>query len=148
MKQQSKIVLVWNTKKTPKSISLSQRRLTVYAILGVGLFCVAVIVGIQLFSNSIYNAKVIRLQKNNSKLTGTLYDLENRIQRMESEVHVLTEKDQALRTYADIPVIDRDVRKLGIGGKYIFQGEELDNLLPDNDIKISKLANDLDRLTR
>ena len=77
-----------------------------------------------------------------------MYDLDQRIQQMESELHVLAEKDQALRTYADIPVIDRDVRKLGIGGKYSFQGEELDNLLPDDNVKISELATDLDRLTR
>jgi len=111
------------------------------------LFIGAVIVGINLFSNSIYNAKMVRLQKNNSRLVGTLYDLKNRIQQMESELHVLTEKDQAIRTYIDIPVIDQDVRKLGIGGKYSFQGEELDNLIPD-DIKVSELAGDLDRLSR
>lgn len=100
------------------------------------------------FSDSIYGAKVIRLQKNNSRLVGTIYDMQNRIQQMESELHVLAEKDQALRTYADIPLIDRDVRKLGIGGKYSFQGEDLDNLLPSDDVKMSELSNDLDRLTR
>jgi len=148
MKKQSKIVLVWNTKRSPKLLSLSHGKLIGLVIVTVLLLVGAVTIGINVFSNSIYNAKVVRLKKNNSKLVGTLYDLQNRIQQMESELHVLTEKDQALRTYVDIPVIDRDVRKLGIGGKYIFQGEELDNLLPGGDIKISELANDLDRLTR
>lgn len=148
MKKQSKIVLVWNTKSSPKLLSLSHGKLIGLVIVTVLLLVGAVTIGINVFSNSIYNAKVVRLKKNNSKLVGTLYDLQNRIQQMESELHVLTEKDQALRTYVDIPVIDRDVRKLGIGGKYIFQGEELDNLLPGGDIKISELANDLDRLTR
>ncbi len=148
MKKQSKIVLVWNTKRSAKSISLNKRQIVGYSIAVTLLLCVAVVIGLNLFSNSIYNAKVTRLQKNNSKLVGTLYDLENRIQQMESEIQVLAEKDQALRTYADIPVIDQDVRKLGIGGKYIYQGEELDNLLPNNDVKVSELANNLDRLTR
>ncbi|MDO9547925.1 MAG: M23 family metallopeptidase [Candidatus Marinimicrobia bacterium] len=148
MKKQAKIVLFWNTKRSPKSLSLTQGKLIGSVVFAVLLVAVAVTIGINAFSNSIYNAKVVRLKKNNSRLVGTMYDLDQRIQQMESELHVLAEKDQALRTYVDIPVIDRDVRKLGIGGKYSFQGEELDNLLPNNDVKISKLATDLNRLTR
>jgi len=148
MKKQSKLVLVWNTKRSPKTFSLSHRQLIGSVVFTVLVIIGAVTIGINAFSNSIYNAKVVRLKKNNSKLVGTMYDLDQRIQQMESELHVLAEKDQALRTYADIPVIDRDVRKLGIGGKYSFQGEELDNLLPDDNVKISELATDLDRLTR
>ena len=148
MKKQSKIVLVWNTKRSPKSYGLSFRQLVGLVVLAVLIVVGAVTIGINAFSNSIYNAKVVRLQKNNSKLVGTMYDLDQRIQQMESELHVLAEKDQALRTYVDIPVIDRDVRKLGIGGKYSFQGKELDNLLPYDDVKISELVTDLDRLTR
>jgi murein DD-endopeptidase MepM/ murein hydrolase activator NlpD len=67
---------------------------------------------------------------------------------MESDIKVLAEKDQALRTYADIPVIDKDIRKLGIGGKYNIQDDEIDKLLIDDDIDVSSLVNDLDRLTR
>ena len=148
MKRQSKIVLVWNTKRLPKAFSLSHRQLIATVIFAVLIIIGIVTIGVNVFSNSFYNARVVRLQKNNSKLVGTMYDLDQRIQQMESELHVLAEKDQALRTYVDIPVIDRDVRKLGIGGKYSFQGEELDNLLPNDNVKISELANDLDRLNR
>jgi len=148
MKNQSKIVLVWNTKRSPKSFSLTQKQLIGAVVFAALLIVGIAIIGFDAFSNFSYDAKVVRLQKNNSRLVGTLYDLEHRVQQMESELHVLAEKDQALRTYVDIPVIDRDVRKLGIGGKYSFQGEELDNLLPADDIKISELATDLDRLTR
>lgn len=147
MQQQSKIVLVWNSTKKHRSLALSKKHLMLLFCFAFIIFIGAVVVGINVFSNSIYNAKVVRLQKNNSRLVGTLYDLKNRIQQVESELYVLAEKDQAIRTYIDIPVIDRDVRRLGIGGKYSFQGEELDNLIPD-DIKISDLAVDLDHLSR
>ena len=148
MKKQSRFVLIWNTKRSPKSVSLSHRQLIGLGVVSAILFSIVVIISINVFSDIIYKTKVARLQKSNSKLVGTLYDLKNRIQQIESEIQVLAEKDQALRTYADLPVIDKDIRKLGIGGKYTFQGDEIDNLLPDGNIKVSDLANDLDRLTR
>jgi len=70
------------------------------------------------------------------------------MQLMESDLNVLLEKDQALRTYVDIPAIDKDVRKLGIGGKALIKASEFDKLIPDKDIRMSDLSNDLDRLAR
>ena len=131
MKKQSKIVLIWNSVKSSKSFSLSQGKLIGLTLIVVLVFAGITTIAINAFSNSFYAAKLLRLQKNNSKLVGTIYDMQNRIKQMESELHVLTEKDRALRTYADIPLIDKDVRKLGIGGRYNFQSDELDNLLLD-----------------
>ncbi|HCK99366.1 MAG TPA: hypothetical protein DHW42_04590 [Candidatus Marinimicrobia bacterium] len=148
MKRQSKIVLVWNTKKSPKLFSLSRRQIVGLGTLTAILLGIIVIIGINVFSDIVYHSKVIRLRKNNSKLVGTVYDLKSRIQQMESEIKVLAEKDQALRTYADLPVIDKDIRKLGIGGKYNIHDDEIDKLFTDDNIKISSLVNDLDRLTR
>ncbi|MCD6440492.1 MAG: M23 family metallopeptidase [Candidatus Marinimicrobia bacterium] len=128
--------------------SLSRRQIVGFGTLTAILLGIIVIIGIHLFSDIIYHSKVVRLRKNNSKLVGTIYDLKNRIQQMESDIKVLAEKDQALRTYADIPVIDKDIRKLGIGGKYNIQDDEIDKLLIDDDIDVSSLVNDLDRLTR
>jgi len=148
MKRQSKIVLVWNTKRSPKLLSLSRRQIVGLGTLTAILLAIIVIIGINVFSDIVYHSKVVRLRKNNSKLVGTVYDLKNRIQQMESDIKVLAEKDQALRTYADLPVIDKDIRKLGIGGKYNIQDDEIDKLMIDDNINISSLVNDLDRLTR
>jgi len=129
-------------------LSLSYRQLVGFLLLFVVALSVAVMLSINFFSEMIYQTKIARLKRNNSKLIGTIYDLKTRINQMESEIKVLVEKDQALRTYADFPIIDRDIRKLGIGGKTIFEGDELDQLLPDKDIKMTELTTDLDRLTR
>jgi len=148
MNKKSKVFLVWNSRKSPKSWSLSYRQLVGFLLLfGVAL-SIAVMLSINFFSEMIYQTKIARLKRNNSKLIGTIYDLKTRFNQMESEIKVLVERDQALRTYADFPIIDRDVRKLGIGGKSTFESDELDQLLPDKDIKIAELTTDLDRLTR
>ncbi len=148
MIKKSKVFLVWNLRKSHKSLSFTYRQLVGFLLLFVVILCVAIILSINFFSEMIYQTKITRLKRNNSKLIGTIYDLKNRINQMESEIKVLVEKDQALRTYADFPIIDRDIRKLGIGGKSTFESDELDQLLPDKDIKMTELTADLDQLTR
>ena len=61
---------------------------------------------------------------------------------------MLVEQDKALRTYGDLPVIDQDIRRLGVGGRLMPKSDELDQLLPESDIKVSELVNNLDRLAR
>ena len=67
---------------------------------------------------------------------------------MESEITLLVEKDKALRTYTNLPVIDKNIRKLGTGGRRSFNSKELDKLASGNDNKISTLTRDIDKLAR
>ncbi|MFH1212968.1 MAG: M23 family metallopeptidase [Candidatus Neomarinimicrobiota bacterium] len=112
------------------------------------LFALVIILGANFLSNLVYQSKLTRLRKNNNRLVSTFYDIGNRVQKMESEISVLVEKDKALRTYVDLPAIDQDIRQLGIGGRLMPKSSELDELLPGTEIKVSELANDLDRLAR
>lgn len=148
MEKRSKLILVWNKRHSAKSIVLGMRKLVSLITLSIAGLALLLFIGNYLLSEFVYTTKISQIRRNNSKLIGTIYDLQKRIQEMESEINVLNEKDQALRTYADIPAIDRDVRKLGIGGKYIKDSGELDELLPDEDIRISHLSGEIDRLSR
>ena len=42
-----------------------------------------------------------------------------KIQDINSEITIIEEKDGALRSYAGMPIIDQDIRKLGIGGSVL-----------------------------
>ena len=43
----------------------------------------------------------------------------------------IEEKDRALRTYANMPQIDKDIRKLGVGGMEVVKPQiRLSNLRP------------------
>ena len=64
--------------------------------------------------------------------------------------HVINieEKDRALRTYANMPQIDKDVRKLGIGGMEIVKPVKVENQLSDPASKLIDLEMNVDNLTR
>jgi murein DD-endopeptidase MepM/ murein hydrolase activator NlpD len=101
-----------------------------------------------IFVNILYKSQL-------SGIRSEYYDLENSIREMEDQVTELTaqidqieEKDKAVRSYADLPQIDKDIRQLGVGGLDVNPTKNLDNLLPDVDIKVSALSADIDALSR
>lgn len=147
-KRESEILFIRSGEDKPKVISFSSRKLRWIVIVGLTLIMAIVFTLAYFLSDIIYRAELSHMQKNNSRLVSTVYDLKTRLELAESELTALVEKDRALRTYADIPTIDQDVRKLGIGGKKGLNIEELDNLLPQSDVKISDLVGDLDKLAR
>ncbi|MBL7136520.1 MAG: M23 family metallopeptidase [Candidatus Marinimicrobia bacterium] len=148
MIKQPKFLFTFPSKKNVKNIFLTRRKLIWIAISTVSVFIILLFLSINFLSEIVYQSKLARIKKSNNRLVSTIYDLKSRMQIMESDLNVLLEKDRALRTYVDIPAIDRDVRKLGIGGKVLIRASEVDKLIPGDNIRISKLSNDLDRLAR
>ncbi len=96
----------------------------------------------------LYRAKLKEMQNNYSNLSSTIVNLHNRIQTLNSQMSLIEEKDKAVRTYADLPPIDENVRELGIGGVAYKENKRIDNLLPDFESSISSLEIDIDALTR
>jgi murein DD-endopeptidase MepM/ murein hydrolase activator NlpD len=61
---------------------------------------------------------------------------------------IIEEKDKAIRTYAGMPEIDQDIRKLGIGGRSLESNIFSDNLAPAVNKELSILEMDVGRLSR
>ena len=74
--------------------------------------------------------------------------MENRLDSVNYHIDVLFEKDRALRSYADIPEIDQDIRKLGIGGKVIHKTTKLDKFIPNDTLLISNISRKLNQFER
>ena len=53
-----------------------------------------------------------------------------------------------MRTYAGMPSLDKDIRKLGIGGVTIKDPNIFDNLAPAVSKEISELHLDIEKLSR
>jgi murein DD-endopeptidase MepM/ murein hydrolase activator NlpD len=147
-KKESEILFIRTGEDKPKTVSLSSKKLRWIVVISFTLIVIIIFSFAYFLSDIIYQTELSHMRKNNSRLVSTVYDLKTRLELVESELNTLVEKDRALRTYADIPAIDQDIRKLGIGGKRGLNVEELDNLLPQSDVKISDLVNDLDKLSR
>ncbi len=148
MTKQPEFLLTLPDRKNFKTIFLTRKKLVWITISITSVFFILLFISINYLSEIVYQSKLARIKKSNNRLMSTIYDLKSRMQLMESDLNVLREKDQALRTYVDIPAIDKDVRKLGIGGKVLIKASEVDKLIPDDNIRMSELSNDLDRLAR
>lgn len=96
----------------------------------------------------LYKAQLTKVKQDNQKLAKTVRQARAKIDEMETSIFSLEKKDQALRTYVNLPSIDKDINKIGIGGKIIQKTQAMDKLMPGDSLEISTLIRDLDRLER
>ncbi len=96
----------------------------------------------------LYRNRLKNMQSNYRELSTTLVNLQNQLESLTSQLETLEEKDEALRTYADLPEIDQDVRKLGVGGYRVANAPPLSTVTPDVKSRISELELDIDKLSR
>ena len=106
------------------------------------------ILGAKFFMGHLYKAKLAKVEQDNTKLAETIEKAQTKIERMETSISELEKKDKALRTYVNLPSIDKDINKIGIGGKIIQRTRAMDKLIPGDSIEISSLMRDLNQLER
>ena len=83
-------------------------------------------------SNFIYKNKISNLRSNYENLTNTIVSLEKELDELSTEMIGIEDKDKAIRTYAGLPQIDNDVRKLGVGGGTIIGNSSYKNIPNDH----------------
>lgn len=94
-----------------------------------------------------YKTKMNNLRSSYEHLSETLTSLQNQLDNVSGEVGVIEEKDQAIRTYAGLPQIDQDVRKLGVGGTD-FKVNAIDDIPNDITNRISEIEMNVNALSR
>lgn len=87
--------------------------------------------------------------ENNQKLVDKIQDNQQRIDGLLEQLELIKEQDDLLRKLVKLPPIHEDVRKLGVGGKSNKdQSENLEYLLPLDDIDLPELNKQLDVVNR
>ena len=94
-----------------------------------------------------YKTKMNNLRSSYEHLSETLTSLQNQLDNVSGEVGVIEEKDQAIRTYAGLPQIDQDVRKLGVGGTD-FKVNAIDDIPSDITNRITEIEMNVNALSR
>ncbi|MFQ6618801.1 MAG: M23 family metallopeptidase, partial [Fidelibacterota bacterium] len=75
-------------------------------------------------------------------------EIDQHVSRIKKELKNIEEKDNALRTYANLPLIDKDIRRVGVGGTSYDRISQLDFLIAGSGRKISELKFDVDKMAR
>ena len=94
-----------------------------------------------------YKTKMNNLRSSYEHLSETLTSLQNQLDNVSGEVGVIEEKDKAIRTYAGLPQIDQDVRKLGVGGTD-FKVNAIDDIPNDITNRITEIEMNVNALSR
>lgn len=112
-------------------------------VLGAFLFITA-----DLLSDYLYHKRLSEFKSNYSSVAQNVEILRDRLEQIDFQMNRIEEKDKAVRTYAGMPEIDQDIRKLGIGGRSLESKYFTDNLAPAVNKELSILEMDVERLSR
>jgi murein DD-endopeptidase MepM/ murein hydrolase activator NlpD len=126
----------------------SKRQLFIVVFLCVSIVGTGLFFATDYLTKILYQTKLKNLKRDYSQLSLTLSKLHQQMDLLSTHVINIEEKDRALRTYANMPQIDKDVRKLGIGGMEVVKHVKVENQLSDPASKLIDLEMNVDNLTR
>ena len=102
----------------------------------------------EILSHTLYEKRLNEFKSNYSLISNNLKQLQTKLKELDDKVIIIEEKDRAVRTYAGMPEIDSDIRKLGTGG-YLLQSNILsDNLAPAINEELIALELDIENISR
>ena len=145
----SRNIIIQN--ETESSVSQIRFNLKQLIIVSSTLFIVVfalVFIGANFLSDYIYQKRIDEFKSNYSNIEENINILQNKIKTIDSEILKIEKKDGAIRSYAGMPIIDQDIRKLGIGGSILEPPIFSDNLLPKINEELSILEMDIEKITR
>ena len=106
------------------------------------------LIGADYVSKVLYDKRLKEFKANYSSVVSNIDKIQSRLKELDQQILDIEEKDKAVRTYAGMPQVDKDIRKLGIGGVRLKKPNVLDNLAPAVSKEISQLHLDIEKLSR
>ena len=106
------------------------------------------VIGADYVSKVLYDKRLKEFKSNYVSVIDNIDEIQSRLKELDQQILEIEEKDRAVRTYAGMPNVDKDIRKLGIGGVTIKDPNIFDNLAPAVSKEISELHLDIEKLSR
>jgi len=106
------------------------------------------LIGADYVSKVLYDKRLKEFKANYYSVVSNIDKIQSRLKELDQQILDIEEKDKAVRTYAGMPEVDKDIRKLGIGGVTLKKPNVLDNLAPAVSKEISQLHLDIEKLSR
>ncbi len=101
-----------------------------------------------ILSHYFYEKRLDGYKANYNQMSNNLQQLQLELKQLDKKLDKIEEKDKAVRVYAGMPNIDKDIRKLGTGG-HLFKSNILsDNLAPAINKELVALELDIEKISR
>ena len=107
-----------------------------------------IFISAEYLGNHLYEKRLHKIKNNYVSITKNLQILKERLNEIDENVNQIEEKDLAIRSYAGMPEIDQEIRKLGIGGRSIESAKNFDNFAPVINKELATLELDVEKLSR
>ena len=132
-----------------KQFQFSSQKLLLVSTVEVIVIFLALFFSVDTLTNDLYKNKMNDLKANYDHLSKTLLSLQGQLDDVSTQMGSIENKDQAIRTYAGLPEIDKDIRELGVGGTNIDNKKiSMDNIPSDITTRISEIEMNVDAMTR
>ena len=142
------IIIQNETESSVSQVRLTSKQLIILFSTFFMLIISLMLIGANFLSDYIYERRINEFKSNYLNVEKNIKILRNKIKVIDSEILKIEKKDSAIRSYAGMPVIDQDIRKLGIGGSVLKPPVFSDNLLPQINENLSILEMDIEKITR
>ena len=127
--------------------NFSRQRLLTIAGIAVVFVSIGLFLSADALTGILNKAKLKDLRANYHQLTETLVTLQTQLEDVSGKMGTIEKKDQAIRTYAGLPQIDQDVRKMGVGGA-VIRKTNVNDIAPEVTSRISEIEMNVETLSR
>ncbi len=99
-----------------QEVLLSWKR--IFSILSFVFVVMLLLVGaaIALFTDFYHNYRIEHLTRVNASLLGQLRTIQEKVSTLEGQIAFLEKENDDLRVFADMPPLNKDIRRVGVGG--------------------------------
>jgi murein DD-endopeptidase MepM/ murein hydrolase activator NlpD len=129
-----------------KQISLGWKKIAGLAAISFAALLVLVSLIIGVFTSLLDNLQVSHLSRSNKQLQTALQEMSFKATSIDHKVAQIEKQDDDLRIYVDMPSINSDVRKMGVGGNSYNVIEKLDTGLYGASEQAIEIKKQLDNL--
>lgn len=112
------------------------------------IFLSIVFISAEILNDLLYEKRIKQFKKNYELMSDRLKFLKEKLKKIDDKILEIEEKDNALRSYAGMPEIDLDIRKLGTGGNDINSNILADNIAPVINKELLALQLDIEKISR
>ena len=102
-----------------KQVQFSQQKLLSVSAIAIIVISLVLFLSVDALTNVLYKNKMNDLKTNYNHLSQKLLSLQSQLEDVSTQMGSIENKDQAIRTYAGLPQMDKDVKQLGVGGANI-----------------------------
>ena len=146
--RQYQVVVISDDTADVRELSTSRVKILLISSLVVFTLLMGLYFTADFLTDVFYGKRLTTLRNQNMQLVTRINDINNRISLLTDQMIVVNRKDEALRTYANLPLIDVDIRKVGVGGVLNPEISSLDYLLPASNVTIAEVDFNLDAIER